>query len=95
MSPFWSSTLIILTLVPVVALAAYSVFDTLRRSDLSGVVKTLWIAAAVLLPLIGAVLYLVFRPSKPGDIRGFGRRRPRSRRFQELVPPSQDEDREP
>ena len=92
MSPFWAGVLIVLTVVPVVALSVFSIVDTVLRPDLSAGIKTVWIAGIALVPLLGAATYLVFRPTKPGDIRGFGRRGTQSSRFNELVPCRDDED---
>ena len=91
MSPFWAGVFVVLTVIPIVALSVFSITDTVRRTDLSGGVKTLWILGVALVPLIGAATYLIFRPTKPGDIRGFGRRRTRSSRFEELVPGDDEE----
>lgn len=93
MSPFWAGVLIVLTAVPVVALSVFSIVDTVRRADLSAGIKAVWIAGIALIPLLGAAAYLIFRPTKPGDIRGFGRRGTRSSRFDELISGSDQEDR--
>ncbi|MCP4306521.1 MAG: PLDc_N domain-containing protein [bacterium] len=93
MSPFWAGVLIVLTVVPVVALSVFSIVDTVRRPDLSAATKVVWIAGIALVPLVGGAAYLIFRPTKPGDIRGFGRRGRRSSRFNELVPGGDEEDR--
>lgn len=82
MSDFWYWILLILVAVPVVVLWLYSVTDVLRRKDISGPVAVAWIVGIVAFPLVGAALYLVFRPSRSDDMRGFGSRevgRPRTR----------------
>lgn len=71
MSDFWYWIVLIVVAVPAVALWLYSVTDVLRRKDISGPVAVAWIVAILVLPLVGAALYLVFRPSRSDDIRGF------------------------
>jgi cytochrome bd-type quinol oxidase subunit 2 len=70
----WSVALLILLVVPVVLLWIYAMIDLLRRTDQATWRKVTWIAAIVLLPIVGPLLYLIFRPSRRGDIRGFGER---------------------
>jgi hypothetical protein len=75
-----------LVIVPVVALSVYGVMELLRRSDVAGGRKAAWIAGVVFLPLVGGAAYLVFRPSRPEDIRGFGRRNRQEQRVRQLLP---------
>lgn len=79
-----------LVVVPVVALSVYSVVDLVRRNDVAGGRKAAWIAAVAFLPLLGGVLYLIFRPSRPDDLRGFGRRHHQRRRARELLREGED-----
>jgi hypothetical protein len=88
----WTWLLLIVVLVPVLALSIYALLDFVRRADISGLRKAWWIAAIALLPLVGAVLYLIFRPSRPGDIRGFGHRRATNGRMRLLLPGNTDDD---
>ena len=48
--------------IPVYLLIGYTIFDIVRRSDLAGLRKALWIGAVVVLPVIGTLLYLLARP---------------------------------
>lgn len=84
MSP-WTWVAVILALVPVVLLWMYSVTDLMTRDDISVIKKATWIVPIVFVPLVGAVLYIVFRPSKAGDIRGFGRRHRDNTRVDQLL----------
>jgi len=44
--------------------------DIFRRDDLSGGMKALWILALFLLPLLGALIYIIARPkATPQDVR--------------------------
>lgn len=81
----WSVVLLVLLLVPVVLLWGYALFDLLRRTDQRAWRKVAWIAAIVLLPIVGPLLYVVFRPSRRGDIRGFGARNGDSERADRLL----------
>jgi hypothetical protein len=37
-------------------------FDVFTRRDLSGFGKAAWLLAIVILPLLGTLIYLIFRP---------------------------------
>jgi hypothetical protein len=45
------------------AIFIWAFTDTFKRRDLSGMGKALWILAIFVLPLLGPLLYLVFRPN--------------------------------
>ena len=68
--------LLLLAIVPVVWLWVYAIGDLMRRNDISTVRRLIWIGVVVLLPLVGGLLYLIFRPSRSEDIRGFGHGQP-------------------
>ena len=48
--------------IPAFVVIAVVIVDAARRTDLSGMRKALWIGAAVVLPVVGAFLYLLSRP---------------------------------
>lgn len=48
--------------IPVYLLIGYTIFDILRRTNLTGARKTLWVIAVVLLPVLGTFVYLLARP---------------------------------
>lgn len=48
--------------IPVYLLIGYTVIDIVHRSDLAGLRKALWIAAVVVLPVAGTLIYLLARP---------------------------------
>lgn len=68
----WATVIVVLFLIPVVALWAYAIIDLLRRTDQRAWRKVAWLVGIVLLPIVGPLLYLIIRPSRRGDIRGFG-----------------------
>ena len=67
MSMFWSSIPVILTLTALIAwiaLGFYALFE-LRNSRISSVAKALWTIIILLVPVFGAVAFLVVRPTDP------------------------------
>lgn len=50
-----------LLLVPVLLLWVYALVDIIRRDDLSSAAKTLWVVAILVLPYLGALIYLAIR----------------------------------
>ena len=58
---------LLMLLVVIVSIAA--IVDAVRRRDLTGGAKALWIVLIVVLPLIGTIIYVIARP-KIGDYGG-------------------------
>ena len=81
----WTVVFVVLLLVPVVLLWVYALIDLARRTDQKAWRKVTWIAAIVLLPIVGPLLYVIFRPSRRGDIRGFGERTTTGDRAERLL----------
>lgn len=50
--------------IPYIAVWAASVIEVFRRNDLGTTRTVMWIAALVLLPLIGLLAYIVLRPAR-------------------------------
>jgi hypothetical protein len=50
----------LMLLVVIVSIAA--IVDAVRRKDLTGGAKALWIVLIVILPLVGTIVYVVARP---------------------------------
>lgn len=48
--------------IPVYILIGLTIFDIVRRRDISTMSKALWIAAVVVLPVVGTFIYLLARP---------------------------------
>jgi nitric oxide reductase large subunit len=60
----FAATLLVL---PLVLLWVYALVDVIRRDDLNSPAKTLWVVAILVIPYIGALIYLAIRaPWKPG-----------------------------
>jgi hypothetical protein len=51
--------------IPLIALWVFALTD-LFRSHVSGIAKALWAIAIVFLPVVGVILYFVFRPMVAG-----------------------------
>jgi putative oligomerization/nucleic acid binding protein/phospholipase D-like protein len=45
--------------------------DIWRRDDLSGAMKAVWVLALIILPFLGALIYMVARPKTAGDTYGY------------------------
>jgi hypothetical protein len=56
----------VVLLLPALLLWLYAIVDVIRRDDLTSAAKTLWVIPIVLLPYLGALIYLAIRaPWKP------------------------------
>ena len=60
---FWDVFWLLLIYVPLLLLWGFTLVDMFRREDLSGVAKAAWIVCIFVLPWIGALVYLTFRPN--------------------------------
>ncbi len=50
-------------LIPVLILWGYAIASLIRRPDLEGGQKLLWLLGILLLPVIGSTLYFMLRPA--------------------------------
>ena len=76
---------LILVLVPVVVMFVWALADLIRHDALPNNRKAIWLLGIFVLPLVGPLLYLIFRPLKRADIRGIGTERPQTERSQDLM----------
>ena len=58
---FWSLALLF-AFVMVAFVVIYTFIDNFRRSDHSGVAKAGWALLIIVVPLLGALIYIVSRP---------------------------------
>lgn len=58
---FWSLLLLFMFLI-VGFVVVYTFIDNFRRTDHSGAAKAGWALAIIVLPLLGALLYILSRP---------------------------------
>ena len=54
--------ILVLIVVPMLAIWLFVLIDAVRRDDLSATSKIVWILAALILPLVTILLYLITRP---------------------------------
>ena len=59
---FWETFFLILIFLPLALIWAGALFDVFRRDDIHGVSKALWVAAIILVPFFGTLIYLIARP---------------------------------
>ena len=60
---FWDWFFLLLIYIPLVMIWAFALLDIFRRDDLSGLWKAVWVAAVILVPFFGTLVYLIARPS--------------------------------
>jgi len=49
--------------IVILVIAIMAIVDAIRRSDLSGGSKALWVILILIVPLIGTIVYMIARPS--------------------------------
>jgi hypothetical protein len=63
---FWDAFFLMFILmfiwIPCIIAWVFAMFDVFTRRDLSGWGKAAWLLAIVILPLLGILIYLIFRP---------------------------------
>ncbi|HWN22629.1 MAG TPA: SHOCT domain-containing protein [Gaiellaceae bacterium] len=59
---FWETFFLILIFLPLALIWAGALLDIFRRDDMGGVSKAIWVAAVILLPFLGTLIYLIVRP---------------------------------
>lgn len=67
MNWFWHVLWICLVVIPVTLLWVSCLIDIIMRSDLSGWMKVFWVLAVLIIPLFGALIYLIARPATAAD----------------------------
>jgi type VI protein secretion system component VasK len=65
---FWEGFFLLIIFIPLVMVWVFALMDLFRRDDLKGWVIALWIAALILLPFLGALIYFLVRPVTAGDV---------------------------
>jgi hypothetical protein len=58
---FWSLTFLLLFVV-VGFVVIYTIIDNIRRPDHGGLAKAAWTLLIVVIPLLGALIYIISRP---------------------------------
>lgn len=60
---FWNFFWLLLIYIPLLLVWGFALVDIFRRDDMSGWLKALWVIVVVLVPFIGTLIYLLFRPA--------------------------------
>ncbi|HWN21817.1 MAG TPA: SHOCT domain-containing protein [Gaiellaceae bacterium] len=60
---FWETFFLILIFLPLALIWAGALLDIFRRDDMGGVSKAIWVAAVIVLPFLGTLIYLILRPA--------------------------------
>jgi hypothetical protein len=60
---WWEFFFVLLVVLPITVLWLGCIIDAIARPDLSGWSKALWTLFILFVPLIGAMVYIVVRPS--------------------------------
>ncbi len=63
---FWSLALLFM-FVMVGFVVIYTFIDNLRRSDHGGLAKGAWALLIIVVPLVGALIYIISRPEMRGS----------------------------
>jgi len=58
---FWSLVMLFM-FIAVAYIVVYTLIDNFRRPDHSGLAKAGWLLLIILLPLLGALIYIIARP---------------------------------
>jgi hypothetical protein len=59
---FWDIFWLLLIFIPLVMIWGFALVDILRRDDMPGWLKALWVVIVILAPFLGTLIYLIFRP---------------------------------
>src|SRR5438105_11104994 len=60
---FWNVFFLMFVWIPLTIVWVFAIFDVFRQRALSGLAKAAWLVLIVILPLIGTLCYLIFRPA--------------------------------
>jgi hypothetical protein len=60
---FWNFFWLLLIYIPLLLVWGFALVDIFRRDDMSGWLKALWVVCVILVPFLGTLIYLLFRPA--------------------------------
>jgi hypothetical protein len=67
LADFWGDFFLLLIFLPLAMLWVFALVDIFRRHDMGGGSKALWVAIVIVIPFIGALVYIAMRPSVTSD----------------------------
>jgi type VI protein secretion system component VasK len=59
---FWNVFWLLVIFIPLLLVWSFAVVDIFRRDDLNGWLKAVWLIVIILVPFLGTLVYLIFRP---------------------------------
>ncbi len=59
---FWGVMLALFVWLPLMLIWLFAIVDLFGRHDIGGFPKVLWLLAILFLPIVGTLMYYVFRP---------------------------------
>jgi hypothetical protein len=62
---FWAVFVVMFIAIPLFMIWAFAIVDLFGRPDLRPIAKCLWLFGILFLPVLGTVLYYLFRPVYP------------------------------
>jgi hypothetical protein len=60
---FWDVFWLLFIFSPLAFMWGFVIVDIFRRDDIGGVMKAVWLLAVFVLPFLGSLIYLLFRPA--------------------------------
>jgi hypothetical protein len=60
---FWETFFLLLIFLPLIMIWVFALLDVFRRDDMAGGWKAVWVAAIILVPFFGTLIYLITRPA--------------------------------
>jgi hypothetical protein len=63
LADFWGNFFLLLIFVPLAMLWVFALVDIFKRHDMSGGATALWVAIVILIPFLGALVYIAMRPT--------------------------------
>jgi hypothetical protein len=64
---FWDVFFVMLIWIPLIMIWVFVLMDLFGR-DMNGWIKALWVFVIIVLPFLGSMIYLIFRPVTAKDI---------------------------
>jgi uncharacterized membrane protein len=68
MDSFWQGFFLILIFLPLIYFWGFACVDLFSRKDMSGWSKALWLFVIIFLPILGVLMYFIFRPVTERDV---------------------------
>ena len=62
---FWGVMLALFVWLPLMLIWLFAIVDLFGRHDIGGFPKVLWLLAILFLPIVGTLMYYLFRPAVP------------------------------